>query len=57
MDKVSLPFLGEYEVALQDFFGKIVLATLQSLMTGWVTLMTLSRTFSSFLTRLKNITL
>ena len=26
MDKVSLPFLGEYEVALQDFFGKIVLA-------------------------------
>ena len=57
MDKVSLPFLGEYEVALQDFFEKIVLATLQSLMTGWVTLMTLSRTFSSFLTRLKNITL
>ena len=26
MDKVSLPFLGEYEVAPQDFFGKIVLA-------------------------------
>ena len=30
MDEVSLPFLGEFEVALHDLFGKIVLANLRT---------------------------